>query len=132
MAERLALLGHEPGDIETFSALLQDATLRLADVGFDRLGRRLVCLINRYRRESPSPARIRCALRVETVDAVQRAGWPADQEAVTVILSMHQDGDWLIITCAAGIALRARIEVIDLVLEDIGEAWATTRVPQHD
>jgi len=133
MAEaRLALLGQEPADIETYSALLQDATLRLVDVGFDRKARRLVCLVNRYRRETDAPSRIRCALRVETVAAVQRAGWSDDPEAVTAILSLAQDGDWLIITCAAGIALRARIEVLDLVLEDIGEAWATTRVPRHD
>lgn len=132
MADRLALLGQGPGDIETFSALLQDATLRLADVGYDRKARRLALLINRYRRESATPSRIRCALRVETVDAVQRAGWPTDPEAVTVILSLAQDGDWLVITCAAGIAIRARIEVIDLVLEDMGEAWGTTRVPSHD
>ena len=131
MADRLALLGQEPADIETFSALLQDATLRLADVGFDRKARRLALLINRYRREAATPSRIRCALRIETVEAVQRSGWPSDPEAVTVILSLAQDGDWLVITCAAGIAIRTRIEVIDLLLEDMGEAWVTTRVPDH-
>lgn len=131
MADTLALLGQEPGDIEAMSALLQDATLRLADVGYDRKARRLALLINRYRREAAAPSRIRCALRAEAVEAVQRAGWPADPEAVTVILSLALDGDWLVITCAAGIALRAKLEVIDLVLEDMGEAWATTRVPDH-
>lgn len=131
-AGRLALLGQEPGDIETFSALLQDATLRLVDIGFDRKARRLALLINRYRREAAAPSRIRSGLRIETVDAVQRTGWPAHPEAVTVILSLAQDGDWLAITCAAGIAIRARIEAIDLLLEDIGEPWSTTRVPSHD
>ncbi|MCU0892246.1 MAG: DUF2948 family protein [Sandarakinorhabdus sp.] len=131
MADRLALLGQEPDDIATFSALLQDATLRLADVGYDRKARRLALLINRYRREVAAPSRIRCAFRAEAVEAVQRAGWPADPEAVTVILSLALEGDWLVITCAAGIALRAKLEVIDLVLEDMGEAWATTRVPDH-
>ncbi len=131
MADTLALLGQAPEDIETFSALLQDATLRLADVGFDRGARRLALLVNRYRREAGSPSRIRCAFRVEAVEAVQRSSWPADPEAVTAILSLSQEGDWLIITCAGGIALRARIEVLDLVLEDIGAPWATTRVPDH-
>ncbi len=132
MAERLALLGQEPGDIATVSALLQDATLRLADVGYDRKARRLALLVNRFRREVDAPSRIRCAFRVETVGAVQRAGWPNDPEAVTAILSLAQDGDWLVITCAAGIAIRARVEVIDLVLEDMGEPWTTARVPRHD
>ena len=132
MAEKLTLLGQEPADIETFSALLQDATLRLADVGFDRKARRLALLVNRYRREAAAPSRIRSALRIETVGAVQRSGWPVDPDAVTVILSLAHDGDWLVITCAAGIAIRARVEVIDLVLEDMGEPWATMRVPSHD
>lgn len=128
---RLALVGREAADVETISALLQDATLRLADVGFDRKARRLACLVNRYRREEPNPSRIRCALRVETVSAVQRSGWPADADAVTVILSVSLADDWLLITCAGGIALRARIEVVELVVEDIGEPWGTTRVPEH-
>lgn len=132
MGKPLALLGQEPGDIETFSALLQDATLRLADVGYDRKARRLALLINRYRREAEGPSRIRCAFRIETAAAVQRSGWPADPQAVTAILSLSRDGDWLVITCAGGIAIRAQVEVIDLVLEDMGAAWPTTRVPSHD
>jgi hypothetical protein len=132
MTDRLSLLGRDRGDVETFSALLQDATLRLADVGYDRRARRLACLVNRLRREAEPPTRIRCALRVEAVEAVQRASWPAEPDAVTAILSLAVDGDWLVITCAAGIAIRARVEVIDVVLEDIGAPWPTTRVPQHD
>lgn len=132
MTRPLALLGREPEDIATFSALLQDATLRLADAGYDRKARRLALLINRYRREVATPSRSRCAFRIEAVDAVQRSGWPADPEAVTAILSLAQEGDWLVITCAGGIAIRARVEVIELVLEDMGEPWATTRVPDHD
>lgn len=132
MADSLSLLGQEPDDIATFSALLQDATLRLVDIGYDRKARRLACLVNRYRREADAPSRIRCAFRIETAVAVQRSGWPADPQAVTAILSLAQDGEWLVITCAGGIAIRARIEVIDLVLEDIGAPWVTTRVPDHD
>ncbi|MEI6485457.1 MAG: DUF2948 family protein [Sphingomonadales bacterium] len=133
---KLALLGQQAADVETFSALLQDATLRLADVGFDRTARRLALLVNRYRREAEAesfgPSRSRCALRIETVSAVQRTGWSDDPHAVTAILSLAQDGDWLVITCAGGIAIRAQVEVIELVLEDMGEPWQTTRVPKHD
>lgn len=141
---RLALLGQEAGDVEALSALLQDATLRLIDVGFDRKARRLALLINRFRREAETPQRIRSALRIEHVLAVQRAGWPADAPdapdapdanadgtAVTVILSLALDGDWITITCAGGTALRARIDGLDLVLEDLGAPWATQHVPDH-
>jgi hypothetical protein len=89
MAERLALLGQEPGDIETFSALLQDATLRLADVGLDRKARRLALLINRYRREADALQVLAgereagvCAVPNEAVQRVlgQRPGDGSEQD----------------------------------------------------
>ncbi|WP_310496070.1 DUF2948 family protein [Sandarakinorhabdus sp.] len=132
MAEQLALLAASGDDLPPLSALLQDATLRLADIAYDRRARRLVCLVNRYRREAPGQSRIRCVLRLETVAAVQRHSWPSDPEAVVNILSLAQDGDWLVLTFGGGAALRARAEVVDVLLEDVGEAWNTARVPQHD
>ena len=74
--ERLTLIGQSAEDLPALSALLQDATLRVVDVGFDRKARRLVLMLNRYRWESATRSRVRCALRLETVTAVQRQGWP--------------------------------------------------------
>jgi len=74
---------------------------------------------------------VRCALRLETVNAVQRQGWPAGGDAVLNLLSLTRDGDWLVLTFAAGAALRARVEVIEVVLEDLSAPWETGREPSH-
>lgn len=129
--ERLLLLGQSAQDLPAISALLQDAILRIEDVALDRRARRLVLLVNRYRWESPTPSRVRSALRIETVTAVQRQSWPREPDAVLNLLSLSADGDWLVLTFAAGVALRAQCEVLEVVLEDIAAPWATAHVPQH-
>ncbi len=129
--ERLTLLGQDAGDLPALSALLQDATVRVPDVGFDRRSRRLAIILNRYRWEAGGGSRVRAALRLETVTAVHRQHWPATTDAVLDLLALTQDGDFLVLTFAGGAALRARVEVVEVVLEDIDAPWATTRRPQH-
>jgi hypothetical protein len=129
--ERLTLIGQTADDLPAISALLQDATLRVADAAWDRRGRRFVLLVNRYRWEATASSRVRCALRIETVAAVQRQNWPAGDEAVLNLLSLAIDGEALVLTLAAGTALRIKIEVIEVVLEDLDAPWATDRVPKH-
>ena len=128
--ERLTLVGQNPDDLPALSALLQDATLRAPDIAFDRKARRLVLLVNRFRWEAPVRSRVRSALRLETVTAVQRQNWPA-ADTVLDLLSLTADGDWLVLTFAAGVAIRARIEVIEIILEDLSAPWGTEREPQH-
>ena len=129
---RLTLIGQTADDLPAISALLQDATLRVVDVGYDRRARRLALLVNRYRWESTTRSRVRCALRLETVTAVQRQGWPVGDDAVLNLLSLTQDGDWLVLTFAAGAALRMQAEVIEVVMEDLAAPWETQREPNHN
>ena len=129
--ERLTLIGQSAEDLPALSALLQDAALRVVDIGHDSKARRLVLMINRYRWESATRSRVRSALRLETVAAVQRQGWPTAPDAVLDLLSLGHDGEWLVLTFAAGAALRARVEVIEVVLEDVSAPWETSREPSH-
>jgi hypothetical protein len=128
--ERLALLGQNADDLPAISALLQDATLRTQDIAFDRRARRLVMLVNRYRWEAATPSRVRAALRLETVETVQRQNWPAGETVLALLSLTHNDG-WLVLTFAGTTALRARTEVIEVVLEDLSAPWETTREPRH-
>jgi hypothetical protein len=129
--ERLALFGQNADDLPAISALVQDATLRTQDIAYDRRGRRLVLLINRFRHEAGTPSRVRSALRLETVEAVQRQHWPAGETVLALLSLTHNDG-WLVLTFAGTTALRARTEVIEVVLEDLSAPWETTREPRHD
>ncbi len=128
----MTLLGQNPDDLPAISALLQDATLRAPDLGFDRRAHRLALILNRYRWEVGGGSRVRSALRIETVQGVQRKAWPANPEAVLNLLAMSIDGDRLTLDFAGGAALRVQVEVIEVVLEDLAAPWRTARVPAHE
>ena len=131
MTGGLHLLAQEDADLPALSALVQDATLRTQDIALDARGRRLVLLVNRYRREAETPSRVRAALRVENVLKVARRNWP-NSETVLALLALDWTDGHLLLRFSDGIALKAECEVLDVVLEDIGEPWNTDREPRHD
>ncbi len=126
---RLLLLANEPGEVPVISALLQDALVRAQDVAWEPRARRLVLLVNRFRWEADA-TRVRAAFRVQSVLRLQRRGW-AD-EAVLDLLACTVDGDDIHLTFAGGTSIKAKVECVDLVLEDLGSPWPAARVPAHD
>jgi hypothetical protein len=135
MAEPLRLLAQDEADLPALSALVQDAVVRASDVVWDKRSRRLVLMLNRYRWEAASPSRVRSALRIENVLAVQRKGWPAEPGRFLNLLAVTASGAWVSLDWASALdgatAIRTRVEVIDLVLEDLSEPWPTQRQPHH-
>ena len=72
MTERLRLLAADEADLETISALVQDAAVKCGDVAYDAKARRLVIIANRYRWETRQPSRVRCVLHLDIDDAALR------------------------------------------------------------
>ena len=107
---------------------MQDAVLRVQDVAHER--RRLVLMVNRFRWEAEGASRVRTALRVETVETLQKLRWPSG-EAVLNLLALEWTAPFLTLRFSDGIALRAACEVLDLVLEDVSDPWETLRRPEH-
>ena len=130
--DRLTLLANEPTDLPVLSALMQDAIVRVGDIGWDSRQRRLVLLASRYRWETADKTRARTALRLESVLKVQRQNWPVDPDATLALLAVTATGDHVIIAFAGGPCLRAEVECIDAVLEDMSPAWAVQHRPAHD
>ncbi|MGI4875982.1 MAG: DUF2948 family protein, partial [Janthinobacterium lividum] len=103
---RLLLLAQDADEVPLISALVQDAIVQPADIGYDRRARRLVLLVDRYRWEAGDRSRVRSALRIESVTRVQRRGWtdsaPHDP-GITVLdlLAFVVEDDVLTITFAA-------------------------------
>ena len=105
--ERLTLLAQSAADLPALSALLQDATVRVADIGFDRRGKRLALLLNRYRHEAETPSRVRCALRSKRSAPCSGRAGRSDAEAVLPLLALRQEGDFVVLSFGGGAALRA-------------------------
>jgi hypothetical protein len=122
-------------DIAAISALTQDFVTRIADVGYDVRGRRLVLLGNRFCWESEAPARVRSALVFSSLVSLRRRDWPAG-DAVLELLAIEAEAGAALVTLtlhfAGGAAIRAEAECVDLLLDDLHDARPAAAVPRHD
>ncbi len=131
MTERLHLIAAEAADVPILSSLLQDAAVRVADIGYDVKARRFALVGNRYRWEAKDKSRVRCALAVGSVLRLQRKDWPLDPGAILNLLAVRLDGDTLTLDFAGGPSLRVDIEAVDVLLDDLTGPWGTRRRPDH-
>jgi hypothetical protein len=135
---RLNLLAHDEEDLAVVSAALQDAVAKVGDIVFEARARRLTIAFNRFRWEAGVRERVRSALQVGGVLAVQTRKIRRDRrEGVLELLAIgfeagEPPGGALTFSFAGGGDLRATVECIDAVLSDVSQPWPTRRVPAHD
>ena len=130
MTERLRLLAADEADLETISALVQDAAVKRGDIAYDAKARRLVLIANRYRWETRQPTRVRSALRLDSLTGLRRRNWPTS-DTVLDLLALRWENGGIEIDFAGGAALRAEVECIDVELHDLSGPWGTRRTPRH-
>ena len=129
---RLTLLASDADDLPVLSALLQDAIVQAGDIDWDRRRRRLVLLASRFRWEAGETSRVRTALRIQTIQKVERQRWPADPETPLVLLSITARGTQIELAFADQIGLRVTIECLDVLLEDMSAPWDVRHRPHHE
>lgn len=130
MTERLRLLAADEADLETISALVQDAAVKSGDIAYDAKARRLVIIANRYRWEIRQPSRVRCVLRLDSLTSLKRRAWPSS-DTVLDLLALRWENGGIEIDFAGGAALRADAECIDVELHDLSGPWGAKRTPRH-
>lgn len=129
--DRLTLFANSAADLPVLSVLMQDAIIRAGDVAWDRRGRRLVLLASRYRWEAADASRVRAALRIETALKVERRGWPSDPDTTLALLSVTAIDDRITLVFSENVSLRAEVECLDAVLEDLSAPWPVRHRPYH-
>ena len=138
----LKLLALDPEDLEVISAHVQDAVVRVADMGYARADRRFALLMNRFDWETGAAkrdkgVRKRAALHFDAVQSVVTNGFdPAAPEGVLNLLAITfatLDGPAGIIelSFAGGGTVRLGVECLEARLSDLGAAWAATAKPAH-
>lgn len=138
----LKLLALDSEDLEVISAHVQDAVVRVADMGYARADRRFALLMNRFdwtsaqgRRDKG--VRKRAALHFDAVQSVVTSGYdPAAAEGVLELLAITFspiDGPAGIVelSFAGGGAIRLGVECLEARLSDLGAAWAAAAKPAH-
>lgn len=131
MTELLRLRAETPEDLPALSALVQDMTVLANDIAFNARRRQLSLIGNRYRWEAKSPTRVRSVLRVDCVEALQHRAMPSSPRTVLALLALILEEDALTLTFANGPSLRARIETLDVTLDDLAGPWGAKATPDH-
>lgn len=131
MTELLRLRAETAEDLPALSALVQDMTVVANDIAFDARRRQLSIIGNRYRWEAANQTRVRSALRIDCVESLQHRALPPDPRTVLALLALVLEGDSLTLRFANGPTLRARIETLDVTLDDVAGPWGARAVPDH-
>lgn len=138
----LKLLALDSEDLDVLSAHVQDAVVRVVDMGYARGDRRFALLMNRYDWTSEQPRtkglRKRAGLHFDRVMSVAYAGFdPAAPEGVLNLLALTfmpgPDGvsGIIEIAFAGGGTVRLSVECLEARLADLGSAWAAAAKPAH-
>lgn len=138
----LKLLALDEEDLHVISAHVQDAVVRVGDMGFARADKRFALLMNRFdwltgAKGRSKGQRKRAALRFDRVLAVASSGF--DQNARDGVLELlaitfaPNDAPTGIVELAfaGGASLRLTVEVLEARFEDLGAAWAAKGEPKH-
>lgn len=143
MADLLKLMAEDAADLDIIGAAVQDALVRVGDISVDRKARRFALLMNRFRWESAGDTgpfeRTRSALSFESVLSVKSRKVRLDaKDALASILSIafipdeEPPGGVVRLVLAGGGEIELRVECLDALLIDMGEAWRTPRRPDHE
>jgi DUF2948 family protein len=139
----LKLLALDEEDLQIISTFVQDAVVRVGDIGFAERDNRFALLLNRYAWEvgdnrRSTGERRRTALHFDRVLGVQTTGINLDAaEGALELLGLtfepkEAPGGALTLNFAGGGTVRLQVECIEARLADLGAAWSARVRPHHD
>lgn len=142
----LRLIALDAEDLAILSAHVQDAVLKVGDIGWSPAEKRLVVAMNRFVWENRKAEglfsraenqRRRAALHFDRVEAVRSTG--IDREATETVLELlavrfeplaSPSGE-IVLDFAGGATIRLVVECLEAQLADLGPAWSTAHAPRH-
>lgn len=137
----LKLLALDNEDLEVISAHVQDAVLRVEDMGFAKDEKRFVLLMNRFDWEQGNKnkkgQRKRSALHFDFVETAEIAGIDMNaREGVLELLSLSftpadMPAGEVLLSFAGGGTIRLKVECLETRLRDLGAAWSAKGQPAH-
>lgn len=142
-AAPLRLIARQPDELTVFSAMLQDAAVKVGDIAWLPKERRFAAALNRYRWEDRSRrldrtgTRVRSGLHLDFVLKAQTQGLPLDQpdQVLGLLAITHEPLDGggyaIVLSFSGGAAVRLEAECIEAVLEDLSTPWTAKARPEH-
>lgn len=138
----LKLIALDAEDLDVISAHVQDAVLKVEDMGLAQADRRFALMLNRFDWTTAGGRgkgqRKRAVLRFEHVNAARTAGFdPNAREGVLELLAIRFEktnapAGVLTLDFAGGGTVALDVECLEARLHDLGAAWAAKATPAHD
>ena len=142
----LRLRAEDADDLAVISAVVQDALISVKDFTYDRGERRFTLVANRFRWENrpqdpngiPIGAvfeRTLCAVSFAAVEHVSYRGFRRrDDGRILSLLTIRRDdaAGTIDLEFSGGAALRLGVAAIRVHATDVGEAWPTAWLPDHN
>jgi hypothetical protein len=137
----LKLLALDSEDLAVISAHLQDAVVRVGDMGYARADQRFALLLNRFDWESgikrSKGLRKRAALHFDRVLSAAVAGFDLNaRDGVLELLAVtfaegEAPGGVVELQFAGGGTVRLTVECLEARMQDLGATWAARATPEH-
>ena len=122
-------------DLTVLSALLQDATVLIGDMGYDAEGEQFMMVAARYIDDgSSAPSKRRLmGLNFDCVSRLLRQGFsPSDRGKVLNLLAIRANQTNIELVFSGQAMLRLECHAIKVYAADLGEGWTTQFSPDHD
>lgn len=137
----LRLIAFDADDLETVSALVQDACVRVGDMAWLPEERRFALVLSRFDWEASVGAgqksRSRAALHFDRVRDVRQQNVPQTRpETVLNLLAVSFEpgaapSGFVRLDFSGGAAIRLDVECVEAALRDLGPRWAARFRPGH-
>lgn len=142
--DQLKLAALDEEDLQVLSAHLQDAVLTVADIRFLPKEQKAIFVVNRFvwdkeaDKRSKQHERRRSALAFAQVTGMKAQH--IDQNAKGAVLELlavtfekgEDPSGKVLLAFAGGASVELSVECIEAQLSDLGAAWSTPNLPQHD
>ncbi|MCK7615157.1 DUF2948 family protein [Roseibium sediminicola] len=142
--DQLKLAALDEEDLQVLSAHLQDAVLTVADIRYLPKEQKAVFVMNRFvwdkeaDKRSREHERRRSALAFAQVKAMKAQN--VNQKAKGAVLELlavtftagEEPAGKILLAFAGGASLELAVDCIEAQLSDLGAAWSTPNLPQHD
>ncbi|WP_374765136.1 DUF2948 family protein [Yunchengibacter salinarum] len=147
MSQPLKLMARTAEDLTVLSSIMQDATVRVGDMAYEKGAARFTLIANRFCWEKRAlfglkRQRVRAALHFNAVRAVKSRNIPEDEDHVLNLLAVRGHGlepgadsgetDLeLLLSFSGDRDVALTVEAPDVILTDLGPPWRARRQPRH-
>jgi hypothetical protein len=133
MTDKQKLAAYDLADLTVISALLQDATVLIGDMGYDAAAEQFMLVAARFTTEDDQNRRRLMGINIDGVKRARRQGIDLGRkEDVLSLLSVTFSGMSIDITFSGDAMLSLETDQIRVFAADLDEGWATGFQPSHN